>query len=137
MSEQSDNVIDIIDGSNIYATDVYEVDSDKFAHLDSIAEVIGHLYKGKIIQVYWGETGGSTNYADFDIPCNLYVEGKVLWGRGEVFALECEVATSTKKFKTVMVFNAYNVYMITPLDGVDIMNCFKGRLKKNKSKGTP
>jgi len=132
MSDEKNDIIDITaDGSNIYAA----VEPDRFSRLESIADVIGYLYKDKIIQVYWGETGGSTNYSDFEIPSNLYVEGKVLWGRGEVFALECEVHTAQKKFKTVMVFNAYNVYMITPLDGVDIMNCFKGRLKKLKSRG--
>jgi hypothetical protein len=88
-----------------------------------------------MIQVYWGESGGTTNYSEFDISNNLFVEGKVLWGRGNVFALECEVETPEKIFKTVVIFNDWQVYMITPLDGVDLMNCFKGRIKKIKSRG--
>jgi hypothetical protein len=138
MSDDNKNdVINIAeDGSNIYAAEnVYDSNEDKYSHITSLAEAVGHFYKGKVIQVYWGESGGTTNYADFEISNNLFVEGKVLWGRGEVFALECEVETPIKKFKTVILFNSYNVYLISPLDGVDVMNCFKGRLKKIKSKG--
>ena len=134
--QKEDDVIDIAaDGSKIYAKNIYEADGDKYSKINTLAEAVGHLYKGKTIQVYWGESGGSTNYSDFDISNNLFVEGKVLWGRGSVFALECEVETPAKIFKTVIVFNEYNVYLISPLDGVDVMTCFKGRIKKIKSKG--
>jgi hypothetical protein len=137
MMNKNDVINIAADGSSVYAQDVYEADSDKFANIDSLAEAVGHFYKGKMIQVYWSDSGGSTNYSDFEISSQLYIEGRVLWGRGEVFALECEVTTALKKFKTVVLFNSYNVYMITPLDGVDITHCFKGRLKKNKSQGLP
>jgi hypothetical protein len=134
---KENDVINIADdGSNIYAPDPYVGDDeDKFAHITSLAEAVGHFYKGKVVQVYWGESGGDTNYSEFNVSNNLFVEGKVLWGRGEVFAIESEVETPAKTFKTVILFNSYNVYLVSPLDGVDVMNCFKGRIKKIKSKG--
>lgn len=106
-------------------------DDDKYSHLNSLAEVIGHFYKGKKVQVFWGDTGGggNVNYSEYSVSNNLYAEGVVLWGRGEVFVLECEVETSSNKFTTPVVFNAYNVYLVSPIDGVDIMHCLKGRLK--------
>ncbi|MCK9567732.1 hypothetical protein M0R72_02130 [Candidatus Pacearchaeota archaeon] len=139
MSENTNDVIDIAeDGSHIYAPDPYNAeDDDKFSHINTLAEAIGHFYKGKVIQVYWGESGGNINYSEFSISNNLFVEGKVLWGRGEVFAIESEVETQAKTFKTVILFNCFNVYLVSPLDGVDVMNCFKGRIKKIKSKGVP
>jgi hypothetical protein len=139
INNNENDVIDITkDGSEVHAPDIYSIESDdKFSHITTLAEAVGHLYKGKVIQVYWGESGGTTNYSEFNIYNNLFVEGKVLWGRGNVFALECEVETPAKTFKTVIIFNDWCVYMITPLDGIDLMNCFKGRLKKIKSKGVP
>jgi hypothetical protein len=137
-TKSKNDVINIADdGSNIYAPGPYVVDEDIFSHINTLAEAVGHFYKGKIIQVYWGESGGDTHYAECSVSNNLFVEGKVLWGRGEVFALESEVETPGKTFKTVILFNSYNVYLISPLDGVDVMNCFKGRIKKIKSKGVP
>jgi hypothetical protein len=129
--EQKKVIVDIADdGSNVYSPRGLE-------HINSLAEAVGHFYKDKIIQVYWGESGGTTNYSDFDISNNLFIEGKVLWGKGNVFALECEVTTPGKIFKTVVMFNDWQVYMVTPLDGVDLMKCFKGRIKKIKSQGLP
>jgi hypothetical protein len=122
---------------DVINNEVINADSDDFEHIDSLAEAIGHFYKGKMIQVYWSDNGGSTHYSDYDVSNNVYIEGKVLWGRGEVFALECEVDTPAKKFKTVVIFNSYNVYFVTPLDGVDVMTLFKGRMKHIKSKGLP
>jgi hypothetical protein len=95
-------------------------------HVTTLAEALGHYYKGQKVQVYWSDAGGSTNYSDYQISNLLYAEGTVLWGRGSVFALECEVETSTKKFKTIAIFNEYNVYVASPIDGVDIMHLFKG-----------
>jgi len=89
----------------------------------------------KLPVLYFPPAAAKSNKVSLDISNNLFIEGKVLWGRGDVFALECEVETPAKTFKTVVLFNAWSVYMISPLDGVDIMNLFKGRLKKIKSKG--
>lgn len=60
---------------------------------ETIAEAVGALYLGKVIQVYFGENGGTTNYADYDVEQKIYVEGKVLWSKGNVIMLECIVQT--------------------------------------------
>jgi hypothetical protein len=124
----SDTVINIAeDGANIYADD--SIDFDK---INSLADAIGYFYKGKTIQVYWGENGGVTKYSDFDISQNLFIEGKVLWGRKNVFALEVAVHTPKKDFSTVVIFNDWEINFISPLDGVDIMTLFKGNKIRSK-----
>jgi hypothetical protein len=118
----SNTVINILhDGANVYADE-----SIDFSKIDSLADAIGYFYKGQVIQVYWGENGGTTHYSDYDVSQNLYIEGKVLWGRKTVFALEVDVKTPSKEFKTVVVFNDWNIQFVSPVDGVDIMTLFKG-----------
>lgn len=98
-------------------------------HVNTLAEAIGHIYKDKVIQVYWGESGGTTNYADFDINSNMYLEGKVLWGRGDVFALECIYTTTEKTYTKQLIFNAWSVNFIaekTP-DNLNLTTIFLGR----------
>ena len=123
------SVINIADdGANVYLDE-----SIDFEKINSLADAIGYFYKGKVIQVYWGENGGSTKYSDFDISNNLFIEGKVLWGRKNVFALEVQVHTPLKDFSTVVVFNDWEIKFVSPLDGVNIMNLFKGNKIRAKA----
>lgn len=103
--------------------------------LSTLAEIVGVLYKDTSVQVYWGEAGGTTKYSDFDVSNNLFIEGKVLWGKGHVFAIECEIQTPSKMFKKVIILNDYCVYMVTPLDGIDLMTLFKGKVNNIKRNG--
>jgi len=96
-------------------------------HISSIAEAVGHIYKGKVVQVYWSETGGSTSYADYSVHSHMFVEGTVLWGRGDVFALECEFERGGKKYKKQVLFNAWSATMIALKDDMDIDSFFKNR----------
>lgn len=95
-------------------------------HVNTLAEAIGHIYQDKIIQVYFSESGGNTHYSDLDVNSNLYVEGKVLWGRGEVFALECEVKTPEKIYQKQIIFNAWGVTFISEKSNVALMLVLKG-----------
>ena len=97
-------------------------------HVNTIAEAIGHIYKDKIIQVYWGESGGTINYSDFDISQNMYLEGRVLWGRGDVFALEVIHNTNEKDYKKQVILNAWSVNMIAEkTDSLNITAIFLGK----------
>lgn len=97
-------------------------------NVNTIAEAIGRIYKDKIIQVYWGESGGVINYADFDINQNMYIEGRVLWGRGDVFAMEVFYQTNGKEYKKHVVFNAWGVTMMAEkTDNMNVTAIFLGR----------
>ena len=94
---------------------------------ETIAEAIGHLYLGKVIQVYLGEAGGSTHYADFDIEQKIFMEGKVLWAKGNVFALECQVETPSKNYTTTVLVNAWSVTSVMEKQGkINISMVMKG-----------
>lgn len=98
-------------------------------HINTLAEAIGHIYKGKVIQVYWGESGGTVNYADYDVTKNMYVEGVVLWGRGDVFAIEVNVDTEGKKYKKQILFNAWSVTLVAEkTDNLNVTSIFYGRV---------
>jgi hypothetical protein len=96
--------------------------------IKTIAEAIGQIYKDKIIQVYWGESGGVINYADFDINQNMYLEGRVLWGRGDVFAVEVDYQINGKDYKKQVIFNAWGVTMIAEkTDNLNVTVIFLGK----------
>lgn len=97
---------------------------------ETIAEAIGSLYKDKIVQVYWGESGGTKKYADYDVNQNKYIEGKVLWGRGSVFAVEVEFKTQDgNKHKKQVLFNSWGVTLVTEkTEGLDITSIFAGKI---------
>lgn len=99
-------------------------------HINTLAEAMGHLYKGKMVQVYWGESGGTKNYADYDINQNKYIEGKVLWGRGEVFAVEVEFETKSKqKYKKHVLFSCWAITLVTEkTEGLDVTAIFSGKI---------
>lgn len=100
--------------------------ADDSSH-QTIAEAIGHMYKGEIVQIYWSESGGSTRYSDFDVNSNMYVEGKVLWGQGSVVALECEVVTPAKTFTKEVLFNSWQITFVTKKDNINLTLLLKGR----------
>lgn len=108
------------------------IDVNEFAddeHINSLAEAIGHIYKGKIVQIYWGESGGSTKYADYNVSQNMYIEGKVLWGQGKVFAIEVEFATNTKTYKKQILLNEINVTLVAEkTDELNLTAIFQGKI---------
>ena len=103
---------------------------EEHEHINTLAEAIGHLYKGKTVQVYWGESGGQKNYADYNVNQNKYIEGVVLWGRGEVFAVEVEFETKEMiKYKKHVLFSCWAVTLVTEkTEGLDITSIFKGKI---------
>lgn len=104
-------------------------DFENDEHIKSLAEAIGHIYKGKIIQVYWSESGGNTKYSDYDVNSNMYIEGKVLWGRGDVFALEVTHATQAKTYTKQVVVNAWSINFIAEKDDLTLTCILKGALR--------
>ena len=97
-------------------------------NFESVGDAIGRIYKDKVIQVYWGESGGTRSYADYETTQNMYVEGRVIWGSGNVFALECEVETPNKVYMKQCLFNAWGVTFISEKDNVDILSILKGKI---------
>lgn len=83
---------------------------------DTMGEIIAEKYAGEVVQVYFGETGGRYHYSDFDVDQKIYVEGKVLWARGMVLALECQVNTPTKNFTKEIIINCWNVSSVMKKD---------------------
>ena len=108
------------------------IDLNDFAneeHITTLAEAIGTIYKGKTIQVYWGESGGTTSYADYDVSQNMYLEGVVLWGRGDVFAVEVTHTTKSKIYKKQVLFNAWSVTLAAEkVDEMTVTSIFRGRI---------
>ncbi len=108
------------------------IDLNEFANdesIETLAEAIGSAYKDKVIQVYWGESGGSTKYADYSVSQNMYAEGRVLWGRGHVFALEVEFITNAKTYKKHVMFNDYNITLASEdSDNLNVTAIFRGRI---------
>lgn len=95
----------------------------------SIAEAIGHLYKDEVIQIYFGESGGTTNYADYDIEQKIFVEGKVIWARGDVILLSCLVQTGNGKIYTKeLLINTFAISTVMKKgnDGVQISHIMQG-----------
>ena len=98
------------------------------SNISTIAEAIGKIYQGKTIQLYWGEAGCTTNYADYLVHQNMFIEGVVLWGRGDVFAVECEYIYNNKTRKKQVIVNAWHTTMVTLKDdGPNIDIIFKGK----------
>lgn len=101
---------------------------------ETIAEAIGHFYTGEVVQIYLGETGGTTNYSDFDLEQKIYIEGKVNWAKGMVISLTVDVSTQNKPiFKTVLI-NAWSItaVMLKGSEGIQISHIMRG----NALKGT-
>ena len=108
------------------------IDVSQFAedeHVTTLAEAIGHIYKNKIIQIYWGESGGSTKYSDYDVTQNMYIEGKVLWGQGHVFAVEIENVTNQKVYRKQILLNDYTITMAAEkTDDLNLTAVFQGKI---------
>lgn len=95
----------------------------------TIAEAIGHLYTGQVIQVYLGESGGTTNYADYDVDQKIYVEGTVLWARGNVVMLRCIVRTNAgKDYPKDLLINTFTISSVMKKgdDGITISHIMRG-----------
>ena len=97
---------------------------------DSIAEAVGNIYQGEVVQVYWSESSGSTYYSDYTVDKHMFLEGRVLWGRGSVLALECLHKVGDNIYKKQILVNSYNVTMIALKDknNLDIVQYFQGRI---------
>ena len=96
----------------------------------TIAEAVGDIYQGSVVQVYWSESSGSTYYSDYTVDKHMYLEGTVLWGRGDVLALECLHKAGGTLYKKQILVNSYNVTMIALKDpnNLDLVQYFQGRI---------
>lgn len=81
---------------------------------ETIAEAIGHFYTGEVVQLYFGESGGTTNYADYDIEQKIYIEGRVVWSKGMVIMLEVDVVTPTTSIKKEVLVNGWGITAVMP-----------------------
>jgi hypothetical protein len=108
------------------------IDVSQFAdneHINTLAEAIGHIYKDKIVQIYWGESGGTTKYSDYDVTQNMYIEGKVIWGQGHVFAIEIELTTNEKTYRKQILLSDYEITMAAEkTDDLNLTAVFKGKI---------
>lgn len=93
----------------------------------TISQAIVEKYNGEVIQLYYGETSGSTRYSDFDIEQKLYLEGKVLWGKGMVLALECQIESANGSYKREVLVSCWNIIAVTKkTPGIQITHLFQG-----------
>lgn len=97
---------------------------------DSIADVIDQAYKGEVVQIYCSDDGGITRYSDYNIDQKIFFEGRVLWGRGMVVALECEVEVGEKVYKKEILVNGWGITSVIKKDddGINISSLLKGTL---------
>jgi len=95
---------------------------------ETIADAIADLYIGEVLQIYLGESGGTTNYADYDVDQKIFIEGRVLWAKGLVIAVECGVVTPNKIYKKVILINAWGITAVMPKgdDGIQISHIIQG-----------
>lgn len=80
--------------------------------------VVEHL-KGKLVQVYFGESFEQTHYDDSsrNVPATLV--GKIVGGGGECIIVDCFYLDENKdrQFGNIQFVNSYNIFTITELDG--------------------
>jgi hypothetical protein len=95
---------------------------------ETIAEAIGHYYTGKVVQLYFGESGGTTNYADYDIEQKIFIEGLVLWAKGMVIMLEVNVVTPSRSIKKEILVNGWSITAVMPKgsDTIQISHIIQG-----------
>jgi|SRR5690606_31883161 len=99
-------------------------------HEYTIAQAIAEKYLGKYIQIYFGETAGSTHYSDFDIEQKMYLEGKVLSAKGMVLFLECEIKTPSNSYVREVMVNCWGIIAIVEKNGnSQITHLFQGNNK--------
>lgn len=106
-------------------------DLKQYENADSaitFAEAIGTIYKGKMIEMYWGESGGNLYYSDYDVSQNMYVEGRVLWGKGTVIALEVDHITAEHSYKKQILCNAWGITFVSEKGDLKVTNIFKGKI---------
>lgn len=81
----------------------------------TLAESINELYLGRTIQIYCGDTNSVMRYSEEDKEKKVFFEGKVLWGRGNVLAIECsfsvkdEVHGIVKDVKRDILINDWSI----------------------------
>lgn len=95
----------------------------------AIADAIAEMYIGKVIQIYLGEAGGTTKYSDYDIEQKIYIEGKVLWAKGLVIALQCDIVTPARTYRKQILINAWGISAVMPVseeDNVQISHIIQG-----------
>lgn len=101
--------------------------------VETIAEAIDYYYRGEVVQIFCGDAGGAQNYSDFDIEEKLYIEGKVLWGKHMLLALECEFELDGKKYKKNIFVNGWNIHSAIKSEDnkkIKINSLFKGGFRR-------
>lgn len=80
----------------------------------SICEAAAKEYQGKIVQVHCNNSGGQHNYSDYSVNYTSYYEGKLLWGEGDVIAIETMFADNygVEKPKLVLL-NGWLICFVT------------------------
>lgn len=85
----------------------------------SICEAAAEAYKGKMVQIYFNQSGGVHNYFDHSVNYNTYTEGVVLWGEGDVLALEIDFELESGTVKKTVLFNGWLITFVTEKDVIN------------------
>lgn len=109
--------------------------SDEQMKFESFGDAVAQLYKGKKVQIYLGEGGETTHWADYDIEHKIWIEGEILWASGTVLLVRCEaISNEAKKYTKDILINTFSIscLMEVSTDGVQISNFMKGTTKGKK-----
>jgi hypothetical protein len=90
----------------------------------SLAEIVGRTLKGKVVEIYVGDTFEDIKYDDSTTKIVAVVIGKVIDAYAECLILDCAFAdqnTGKLKFGNIIVLNERAIRFLTELDDVGVL----------------
>ena len=89
------------------------------------AEAIASLLMDENVEVYTGESVGSTHYSDYDVEQKAVVKGTIRGAKGQVLIVEVRVDTPMESRTTTAYVNGWYIKGINKTaDGVPIAMVF-------------
>ena len=101
----------------------------------SFAEVLAEELTGENVQLYTGESTGTTNYADYDVEQKAIIKGKIVGAKGQMLILDCVIITAMRTFNTRVYINGWYIKGASRLtDGVSIAMVFDNNETRMRNK---
>jgi hypothetical protein len=91
-----------------------------------LGDVVEEMYKGKVIQIYCGDSGATNYYADCDVVKKVFIEGKVKWANGEVICLESHCYNNSNVCAEVLVNTWSTMIVMEKKENSSILNFIYG-----------
>lgn len=90
----------------------------------SLAEIVGRALKGKVVEIYVGDTFEDIKYDDSSTKIVAVVVGKVIDAYAECIVLDCAYAdqnTGKLKFGNIICLNERAIRFLTEIDEVGML----------------